>query len=48
MAQAVRHGFAEGHIADDLPLLTDTDGVNRAMKDIANLILMKAPLLFGG
>ena len=48
MTQAMRHGFAEGHIADDLPLLADADGVNGPMKDIAHLILMKAAMLFGG
>jgi hypothetical protein len=48
MTQAVRHGFAEGHIADDLPPLADADGVNGAMKDVTHMIFMKAPLLSGG
>ena len=48
MSQAVRHGFAEGHITDDLPRLADADGLNGAMEDMAHLIVMQAPLLFGG
>ena len=39
MSEAVGHGFAEGHVADDFTFLVDADGFNSTMKDIADMVV---------